>query len=74
MVSGRGLTSGLMLSKCGKGSLGEGETGKKVKTTPDTGGKSVSEKSQVRVTCTSNSPLPEKSSSKQTQYFVLTVV
>ncbi len=39
-----------MLSKCGKENVGEGETGKKVKTTPDTGGKSVSEKSQVTLT------------------------
>jgi hypothetical protein len=34
----------LMLSKCGKGSVGEGEAGKKAKTTPDAGGKYVSEK------------------------------
>jgi hypothetical protein len=44
--TGRGLTSVLMLSKCGKGSVGGGESGKKAKTTPDVGGKSVSEKSQ----------------------------
>ena len=33
--------------KGGRGSVGEGETGKKAKTTPDAGGKSVSEKSQA---------------------------
>ena len=31
-----------------KGSVGEGEVGKKAKTTQDVGGKSVSEKSQPR--------------------------
>ena len=36
-----------MLSKRGKGSVGGGEAGKKAKTTPDAGGKSVSEKSQA---------------------------
>ena len=36
-----------MLSKCGKGSVGGGEVGKRTKTTPGTGGKSVSEKSQA---------------------------
>ena len=35
-----------MLSKRGKGSVGGGEAGKKAKTTPYAGGKSVSEKSQ----------------------------
>jgi hypothetical protein len=35
-----------MLSKCGKVRVGEGEAGEKAKTTPDAGGKSVSEKSQ----------------------------
>ncbi len=51
----------------GKGSVGEGEAGKKAKTTPDAGGKSVSEKSQA--TRTNRNPF-EKSRSKQTQYFV----
>ena len=37
-----------MSSKRGKGSVGGGETGKKAKTTPDAGEKSVSEKSQVQ--------------------------
>ena len=40
-----------MLSKRGKGSVGGGEAGKRVKTTPDAGGKSVSEKSQATRTC-----------------------
>ena len=40
IAAGRGLVSVLMLSKRGKGSVGEGEAGKKTKTTPDTGGKS----------------------------------
>ena len=54
-----------MLSKCGKERVREGEAGKKAKTTPDAGGKSVSEKSQA----TRNSKNPfEKSSSKQTEY------
>jgi hypothetical protein len=52
--TGRGLVSVLMLSKHGKGSVGEGEVWKKAKTTPDAGGKSVSEKSQV--TSTSKNP------------------
>ncbi len=38
----------------GKGSVGGGEGGKKVKTTPEAGGKSVSEKSQD--TRTSSNP------------------
>ncbi len=46
----------------GKGSDGEGEAGKKTKTTPDAGGKSVSEKSQT--TSTNKSPF-EKSRSKR---------
>jgi hypothetical protein len=50
-----------MLSKCGKGCVGEGEAGKKDKTTPNVGGKSVSEKSQS--TSTNKNPF-EKSSSK----------
>ena len=33
----------LMSTKSGKGSVGEGETGEKTKTTPDAGGKSVPE-------------------------------
>ena len=42
IVAGRGLPSVLMLSnRRGKGSVGEGETGKNAKTTPDAGGKSV---------------------------------
>ncbi len=55
ITGGRGLVSVLMLSKRGKGSVGEGEAGKKAETTPDAGGKSVSEKSQV--THTSKNPL-----------------
>ena len=35
----------------GKGSVGGGEVGKKAKTTPDAGEKSVSEKSQATHTC-----------------------
>ena len=34
-------------TKCTKGSVGEGEEGKKVKTTQHAGGQSVSEKSQT---------------------------
>ena len=49
---------------------GRGEEGKKAKTTPDVGGKSVSEKSQVTYTC--KNPF-EKSSSKETKYFVCVV-
>ena len=56
-----------ILSKRGKGSVGGRETGKKAKTTPDAGGKSVSEKSQDTHTC--RSPF-EKSESKQTEFFV----
>ena len=41
----------MMLSKSGKGSVGGGEAGEKAKTTPDAGGKSVSEKSQTTRTC-----------------------
>ena len=59
-----------MLSKCGKGSVGEGKAGKQAKRTPDAGGKSVSEKSQT--TRTSKNPF-EKSNSKQTVYFVRAV-
>ena len=55
------LPSVLMLRKCGKGSVGGGEAGEKTKTTPDAGGKSVSEKSQVTHTC--RNPF-EKSKSK----------
>ncbi len=40
-----------MSRKCGKGSVGGGEPGKKTKTTPDAGEKSVSEKSQATSTC-----------------------
>ena len=36
-----------MLSNRGNGSVGGGEAGKKNKTTPEAGGKSVSEKSQT---------------------------
>ena len=56
-----------ILSKRGKGSVGGRETGKKAKTTPDAGGKSVSEKSQD--TRTSSNPF-EKSERKQTEFFV----
>jgi hypothetical protein len=52
-----------MLSKCGKGSEGGSEKGEKAKTTPDVGGKSVSEKSQSTRTW-------EKSKSTQTGFFV----
>ena len=41
----------VMLSKRGKGSVGGGEAGERAKTTPDAGGKSVSEKSQAARTC-----------------------
>ncbi len=47
--------------------MGGRETGKKGKTTPDVGGKSVSEKSQD--TCTWSNPF-EKSESKKTEFFV----
>ena len=57
----------VMLSKRGKGSVGGGEAGKRAKTTPDAGGKCVSEKSQD--TCTCSNPF-EKSESKQTEFFV----
>ena len=56
-----------ILSKREKGSVGGRETGKKAKTTPDAGGKSVSEKSQDTRTC--SNPF-EKSESKQTEFFV----
>jgi hypothetical protein len=49
-----------------KGSVGEGESGKKAKTTQNTGGQSVSEKSQTTRT---SKKLFEKSNS-QTQFFV----
>ena len=48
---GSKLLSGGMSSKREKGSVGGGEAGKKAKTTPDAGGKSVSEKSQAARTC-----------------------
>ena len=60
-----------MLRKRGKDSVGGGEAGEKAKTTPDAGGKSVSEKSQG-LTSTNKNPF-EKSSSKQTQNFVRVV-
>ncbi len=66
--SGRGLASVLMLSKCGKGSVGGGESGQKTKTTPDTGGKSVSEKSQDTHTC--RNPF-KKSKSQQLVVMIL---
>ncbi len=47
--------------------MGEGETGKKAKTTPDAGGKSVSEKSEVTRT---SKKLFEKSCSKHTEDIV----
>jgi hypothetical protein len=52
-----------MLSKCGKEREREGEAGKKAKTTPDAGGKSVSEKSQA--TRTSKNPFEKSSSNRQ---------
>ena len=55
IVSGRGLTSVLMLNKRGKGSVVEVEAGENAKTTPGAGGKSVSEKSQT--TYTTKNPL-----------------
>ncbi len=72
LKAGRGIHSAHvvlcgMLSKCGKGSVGGGEAGKKAKTTPDAGGKSVNEKSQDTRTC--SNPF-EKSESKQTEFFV----
>ena len=48
---GRGLVSVLMLSKRGKGSVGEGEAGKKAETTPDAGGKYVSQKFHTEEKC-----------------------
>ena len=45
-IATRGRSCVLMLSKCGKVRVGEGEAGEKAKTTPDAGGKSVSQKSQ----------------------------
>ena len=59
-----------MPKKRGKGSVGEGETGKKAKATPQAAGKSVSEKSQA--TSTSKYPF-EKSCSQHTEYFVRVV-
>ena len=56
----------MIINKRVKGSVGEGESGKKTKTTTDAGGQSVSEKSQT--TRTSKNVF-EKSNSK-TQYFV----
>ena len=56
-----------MSSKRGKGSVGGGEAGKKAKTTPDAGEKSVSENSQA--THTSRNPF-QKSKSKETEFFV----
>jgi hypothetical protein len=56
-----------MMSKRGKGSVGGVEAGKKTKTTPDAGGKSVSEKSHDTRTC--SNPF-QKSESKQTEFFV----
>ena len=55
-----------MPAKWAKGSVGEGEAGKKAKVTQDAGGQSVSEKSQTTRT---SKNLVEKSNSK-TQYFV----
>ncbi len=66
-MTGRGLASVLMLSKREKGSVGGSEAGKKAKTTPDAGGKSVSENSQATRTC--RNPF-EKSKSKQSEFFV----
>ncbi len=50
--------------------MGGGEAGKKAKTTPDAGGKSVSEKSQATRTC--RKPF-EKSKNKQTEFVVCEV-
>ena len=55
-----------MPAKRAKGSVGEGEAGKKAKATQHAGGQSVSEKSQTTRT---SKNLFEKSNSK-TQYFV----
>ena len=55
-----------MSSNRAKGSVGGGEVGKKTKTTPDAGEKSVSEKPQATRTCNN---LFEKSESKQTELF-----
>jgi hypothetical protein len=60
------VVSSGMLNKCGKDSVGGDEVGKKAKTTPDAGRKSVSQKSQATRTC---SNLFEKSESKQTEFF-----
>jgi hypothetical protein len=62
---GQNCSSGGMSSKRSKGSVGGGEAGKKAKTTPDAGGKSVSEKSQA--TRTSKNPFA-KSPSQHTVY------
>jgi hypothetical protein len=66
-LSDQNCSSGGMSSNCVKGRVGGGEAGKKAKTTPDVGEKSVSEKSQATRTC--RNPL-EKSKSKQTEFFV----
>ena len=55
-----------MSTKRGKGSVGEGETGKTAKTTLDAGGKSVSEKSQT----TRTSKKPFEIIRQHTEYFV----
>ena len=54
-----------MPTKRGKGSVGEGETGKNAETTPDAGGKSVNEKSQTMRT----SENPFEIISQHTEYF-----
>ena len=59
----------LMSTNRGKGSVGEGETGKKTKTTLDTGGKSVSEKSRTTRTPAST-PLRNHPVSTQNTLFV----
>jgi hypothetical protein len=53
-------------ANCAKGSVGEGETGKKAKVTQHAGGQSVSEKSQV----TRTSMNVFEKSNRKTQYFV----
>jgi hypothetical protein len=44
-------SSGVVWSKSGNGIVGGGKAGKGAKTTPNAGGKSVSEKSQAARTC-----------------------
>jgi len=55
----------LIPTKCGKESVGEGETVKKAKTTPDASGKSVSEKSQATLTSKNPCEMDAEPSSHQ---------